>query len=161
MTSLARTSSNPPALPILASPLFRKSRAYAQRFGEAWVVFSAKYGFLHPDELIENYNVTFKMGGPDLVTVERLREQITEKALNAFSRIIVLGGRPYVDRVRLAFTRHNVQILDPMEGMPIGKRLQWLSDPEPPSQDSPGMDAQDGQIQLEPAPYLSRRNSLL
>jgi|HubBroStandDraft_1064217.scaffolds.fasta_scaffold00726_15 hypothetical protein len=133
-----------PAGTAYTSPLFRKSREYAKRFGRAWVVFSAKYGFLHPDELIEHYNVTFKMGGPDLVTVERLREQIAEKALNAFSGIIVLGGRPYVDRVRLGFAGHNVQILDPMQGMPIGKRLQWLSDPEPPNQGSSGMDARDG-----------------
>src|ERR1022692_3753116 len=59
---------------------FRKSRDYAQRYGEAWLVFSANYGFMRPHELIENYNETFKNGGPNLVTVERLREQVSEKA---------------------------------------------------------------------------------
>ena len=67
-----------------------------------------------------------------MVTVERLREQVSEKALHLFSRIIVLGGRAYVDRVRLAFGGQNVQILDPIEGKPIGKRLHWLKNPESP-----------------------------
>jgi hypothetical protein len=119
-----------PAGVAYTSTLFRKSRDYAQRYGEAWLVFSAKYGFMRPHELIENYNETFKNGGPNLVTVERLREQVSEKALHLFSRIIVLGGRAHVDRVRLAFGGQNVQILDPMEGKPIGKRLHWLKNPE-------------------------------
>lgn len=121
-----------PAGVAYTSTLLRKSRDYAQRYGEAWLVFSAKYGFMRPHELIENYNETFKNGGPNLVTVERLREQVSEKALHLFSRIIVLGGRAYVDRVRLAFGGQNVQILDPMEGKPIGKRLHWLKNPESP-----------------------------
>lgn len=69
-----------PAGVAYTSTLFRKSRDYAQRYGEAWLVFSAKYGFMRPHELIENYNETFKNGGPNLVTVERLREQVSEKA---------------------------------------------------------------------------------
>lgn len=66
------------------SPLFEKGRSYAQCFGDKWVVFSAKYGFMRPEEAIENYNVTFKTGGPDLVTVERPQEQVSEKLLGAF-----------------------------------------------------------------------------
>jgi len=37
------------------------NREYAEHFGDRWVILSAKYGFLNPEDTIEGtYNVTFK-----------------------------------------------------------------------------------------------------
>ncbi len=43
---------------------FRVNRAYAEVVGDAWVILSAKYGFLAPDELLDGpYEVTFPFAG--------------------------------------------------------------------------------------------------
>ena len=40
---------------------FVVNRAYAERYADAWVILSAKYGFLSPNDLVDGpYNVTFK-----------------------------------------------------------------------------------------------------
>lgn len=92
-----------------------------------WVILSAKYGFLFPDEPIENYNVTFKEKlhiGDDI-----LARQVREKQLNTYSRIIVLGGKAYRDRVRRAFENVNCRIVFPVTGqVGIGANIKKVSE---------------------------------
>lgn len=38
--------------------LFKKARKYAEANYDAWYILSAKYGLLHPDQVIEPYDVT-------------------------------------------------------------------------------------------------------
>jgi hypothetical protein len=102
---------------------FSKNRAYAQAFGEAWCVLSAKFGFVLPDDEIENYDVTFKNRSPDLITVCRLREQIVAKKLDRFAVIQVLGGSKYVDRVVAAFEGTELKIQAPLAGLRIGEAM--------------------------------------
>jgi hypothetical protein len=112
-----------PAGAAYVSPFFGKNRAYAQMFGEAWCVLSAKFGFLMPDENVENYNATFKLRSPDLVTVGRLKEQISAKNLDRFQRVQVLGGKEYVQRVRAAFAGSIVDVATPLAGFRIGEAM--------------------------------------
>ena len=45
---------------VYTSGYFKKNQEYALSFGNDWMIFSAKYGFIPPDFIIsENYNVTF------------------------------------------------------------------------------------------------------
>ena len=120
-----RPSSVPAGVAYTGS-LFTKSRAYAQLFGESWCVFSAKYGFVLPEELIENYNATFKERSPGLVEMETLSHQIAEKNLARFQRVEVLGGKEYVSRAREAFLKYGVTVSDPLARLKIGERLNWL-----------------------------------
>ena len=52
-----------PAKDLYTSPLFRKARAYVERTGGPWFVLSAKYGLVHPDEVIEPYDLTLNTMG--------------------------------------------------------------------------------------------------
>jgi hypothetical protein len=73
---------------------FKVNRAYAERFGDEWVILSAKYGFLRPTEHIDRpYNVTFKQPSTGPIGVTALRQQITTRALDQFENLIGLGGK--------------------------------------------------------------------
>lgn len=100
---------------------FKVNRKYAERFADRWVILSAKYGFIDPDFVIPgNYNVTFKDPRTNPISVSKLVEQIKEKRLYKYDKVIVLGGRDYVDVVRKAFSKFNVKVVAPTLGLPLG-----------------------------------------
>lgn len=84
--------------------------------GAPWVVLSAKYGFLDPDHLIEDYDVTFSEPSTHPVDDARLRAQAASmwpafgRPLTAFESVRVLGSATYVDRVRAAFAGTGVDV---------------------------------------------------
>ena len=103
---------------------FRLNREYAERFGDQWVILSAKYGFISPDFIIpENYNVTFKKRSTNPISLPQLREQVVRKQLNQFNKIVVLGGSDYANIVREAFKGFPVKIEAPLAGLPVGKAM--------------------------------------
>jgi hypothetical protein len=61
-------------------PLFRVNREYAEKFGDRWVVLSAKYGFISPDFVIPGpYEVTFKKKRTNPILVSILGEQVSDQ----------------------------------------------------------------------------------
>jgi len=116
-----------PAALAYIGPLFKLNKEFAERHGDRWVILSAKYGFIDPDFVIpENYNVTFKNPATGPIDAAPLKEQVKEKGLDAYTRVIALGGRDYVSRVRVAFAGTKAEILAPTEGLPIGKMMQKM-----------------------------------
>jgi len=98
-----------PASEAYISSVFKVSKQYAEKFGEKWLIISAKYGFIEPDFLIpENYDV--KMGDEKSISVDELHRQIEEKGLNRFQQIEVIGSKNYYDTVRQAFEGKNISI---------------------------------------------------
>jgi hypothetical protein len=68
---------------------FRLSRQDAERFGDAWVVLSAKYGFTPPDSMIpEPYDVSFKLPSTSPIAFDQLRQQIREQQLGRYPVIV-------------------------------------------------------------------------
>lgn len=108
------------------SPYFKKNRDYAKRYGDNWVILSAKYGFLNPDEKIEDYNVTFKMKKSSPISYKELRNQVESKGLDKYSTILVLGGKDYFDAVKAAFSGISCVIQSPFEGLSIGQRMHAI-----------------------------------
>ena len=104
---------------------FKVNREYAEKFADRWVILSAKYGFIDSDFIIpENYDVTFKRAETQPISVGDLRRQIVEKGLDRFSKVVVLGGRDYVDVTRRAFEGFKVTVVAPTLGLPIGKAMK-------------------------------------
>jgi len=104
---------------------FKVNRKYAEKFADRRVILSAKYGFIDLDFIIpENYNVTFKKLKTQPVSVGELRRQIVEKGLNNFSKIVVLGGRDYINVTKSAFKGFKVTIIAPTLRLPIGKTMK-------------------------------------
>jgi hypothetical protein len=85
------------------SSIFKKSRRYAEHFApNAWMILSAKYGFVEPDFIIpENYNRMFS--DSDAISVSVLRQQVVAKNLAKFTTVGVLGSELYRRQVEQAF----------------------------------------------------------
>lgn len=106
-------------------PPFGINKAFAERFGEAWVILSAKYGFIEPEfEIPEPYNITFKKRRTEPITAEQLREQVRQNNLARFTTIIGLGGKEYREAIELAFAGAAPRLCFPFSGLPIGKMMQ-------------------------------------
>ena len=129
---------------LYTGPLFKKARAYAEKFGDEWRILSAKYGLLDPERVIEPYDLT--LGQMDskwyyswgLCT----RNAISCNLLNWTHdghgqnfkcdpvRFVVLAGEPYTSCLRIEGCRipKFCVIEKPLQGLGIGQRLKWLKD---------------------------------
>lgn len=106
------------------SAYFEGNKEYAKKFGDKWMILSAKYGFIEPNFMIpSNYNVTFKKPSTEQISVEELRKQVKQKGLHRFDEIEVLGGCEYVEKVKKAFESSKAIILLPLEDLPIGQKM--------------------------------------
>jgi hypothetical protein len=105
------------------SSYFQKNMAYAKRFGDRWMILSAKYGFLDPDELINDYNVTFKKRKTNPISIAKLQEQVADKQLAKYDEAIVLGGEEYLLAIEGAFEGTQTKIVSPFRGLSIGSRM--------------------------------------
>ncbi len=113
-----------PAKNAYIGMLTRLAIRYAEKFYPGrWVILSAKYGFLLPDEEIEYYDV--ELVKVTRQYVEMLKKQIVEKGLDKFSKVVVLGGKKYVQACILAFD--NKVVVDLFSGLGLFDRIRLLS----------------------------------
>ena len=104
---------------------FRLNRQYAECFGDAWVVLSAKYGFIAPDFMIpEPYEVSFKHPATRPIPFVRFREQVREQQLGRYPVVVGLGGKEYRAAIGAAFADLPTRLVFPFAGLPLGKSLQ-------------------------------------
>lgn len=109
--------------PFLANR--RYAEALAAQPGNAWVILSAKYGFLHPNDTIpEPYNVTFNNPSTGPISPASLQEQVRSKRLVQFRWVIGLGGPEYRGALESAFTGSGCVLEFPFAGMPVGKAMR-------------------------------------
>lgn len=83
-----------------------------------WLILSARYGFISPDQPIENYDVTFDDEATGPVTLETLARQVRcqqrwadQVPLRQFRRIVVHGTSTYVEAVRAAFASLGAEVV--------------------------------------------------
>jgi len=118
-----------PAKDAYTGAPFKVNRRYAETFSDKWVILSAKYGFINPAFIIpENYNVTFKKPSTNPVSIDALKKQIIEMGLDKYDKIVVLGGKEYVNAVTKAFEEYNVKIEAPLKDLPLGKAMKKVKE---------------------------------
>ncbi len=121
---------NPEAGPTIAEHAytgapFSVNKGFAQRFGEQWLILSAKYGFIEPDFLIPGpYNVTFKRSSNELVSAAMLKQQVQALGLDSSTSVIGLGGKDYRQAIETAFEGTGIKLHFPFSGLPIGRAMQ-------------------------------------
>jgi uncharacterized protein DUF6884/GIY-YIG catalytic domain-containing protein len=119
-----------PARELYRTPLFRARRRYAEASGLPWLIVSALYGIVDPDEVIEPYNVQITdldaSARRDLAegVVATLEDRFGELAGLAFE---VHAGDAYVQMLELALRPRNATLLRPLRGLGIGKQLGWYA----------------------------------
>lgn len=108
--------------------LSRKAIMFAEKFcKDSWVILSAKYGFLKPDDTIPGpYNITFKKKSSGIISIDELIKQAREKGLYRYNVIIVLAGKEYTNVVKKVF--HNKKIVEPLKNLRYGEKLQKLNE---------------------------------
>ncbi len=112
---------------LYISPLFQKNLTYAQKLKpDVIFILSAKYGLLDLDTEIEPYDLTLNnMPASEIkVWAGKVLKQLSEQADLQQDHFIFLAGAKY----RKYLTPHIASFGVPLEGMPIGKQLQYLSE---------------------------------
>ena len=118
---------------LYLSPLFQKSRKLVEATKCPWFILSAKHGLLHPDKVICPYNETLKNKcAPERREwAEKVKEQMIKNFPDA-EAVVILAGKNYYEcllpYLKERFGTTNVK--NPMKGMLIGKRLNWLDSAE-------------------------------
>jgi len=113
---------------IYLSPLFKKARGFASNNFDRWYILSAKHGLITPDMVIEPYEKT-------LNTMSRQErhnwaENVfgeLKKHTKAVDEITFIAGLRYRQDLTPFLLKRGNKICVPMEGMGIGKQLQWLT----------------------------------
>lgn len=110
-----------PASEAYIGSYFNKNKTYAELKYDDYFILSAKYGLLHKDTLIENYNVSFNDKKTNPITVEELSKQY-----NGDDTLVILAGKNYVDMIKKAFPNKIETPLSEFKG--IGYQLQFLTE---------------------------------
>jgi len=112
-----------PAKDFYVSPLFQKSKTFAESLGlEVWIL-SAKYGLIKGNVLVSPYETTLNRMSKS--QIEQWAVWVGSQVSNEFGEktLLVLAGEKY-----LRFSCYCLNpIINPLKGKPIGKRLQWLT----------------------------------
>ena len=113
------------AAELYTSPLFKLNLQYARKLKpDAIFILSAKYGVLALDEEIEPYNVTLNnmRANERRVWASKVIKQLQVHADLQQDHFIVLAG----ERYRQYLLPYLASCEIPLEGLPIGKQLQYL-----------------------------------
>ena len=115
-----------PAKNAYVSTYFRKCRVFAEKYGAGWAIFSAKYGIISPDFIInENYDVSFKTGSTQLAET-KLERQLVEMEIEKYDAVISLCGQSYYKKLESVCKRLNLSLQNPLAHLGIGKRMRLL-----------------------------------
>lgn len=128
--SAEKASSTTPlqARQLYRSPLFRKSVAWAEQQGLEWFVLSAAYGLIRPADQLMPYDKTLRNMTTEqrAAWAQRVASEIDAWFPEPELEITLLAGEAYAGWIpKVAHFAHVVQ---PLQGMQIGQRLQFLTD---------------------------------
>jgi len=119
-----------PAKDIYDSTLFKKARAYVEQrlqHADKWFILSAKHGLLSPDDVIEPYEETLnRMRVTERQTWAKQVLGSLTNSIKQADRVVILAGMRYRELLHEELLVMCRQTEVPMEGLRIGKQLQWL-----------------------------------
>ncbi|WP_456772122.1 DUF6884 domain-containing protein [Bradyrhizobium sp. USDA 4369] len=112
---------------MYTSPLYRKSVQLAELWGIPFYILSAKYGLLHPSDLIEPYEQTLKTASK---TERQDWAQRVDKQLRELPRkdFVVLAGDDYFAPLVEAGSGAPLNYFAPMRSLSLGTRLAFLNE---------------------------------
>ena len=115
-----------PAKDAYVSAYFRLCRTFAEKYGDGWAIFSAKYGIISPDFIInENYDVSFKTGSSSLAET-KLKQQLVDMEVKKYEAVISLCGQPYYKKLESVCRCLNLPAQNPLAHRRIGERMRLL-----------------------------------
>ena len=117
-----------PAKDLYTSAWFQKARACVETLGRPWYILSAKHGLLDPASTIDPYDETLKTM-PIARRRHWARGVITDLAphIASIGSVTLFAGTAYREFLEPELRERGIKVHVPMQGMPIGKQLSWLS----------------------------------
>jgi hypothetical protein len=120
------------AAELYTSVLFRGRRRFVESSCDEWWILSALHGLLHPDDVLDPYDVTLK----SLPTAQRRRSSddvlrsIDDRVQPHHGDVVELHcGAEYRDfGLTDGLRQRGVVLENPTHGMPIGKQLSFYKD---------------------------------
>ncbi len=112
---------------MYASPLYRKSVLLAESWGLTFSILSAKYGLLHPDQVIEPYDLTLK-GATKQAKREWAMKVDSQIRAATDRKLVILAGDDYFSPLLEAGQKQPLSYLAPMQGLSLGNRLAFLNE---------------------------------
>lgn len=118
------------AADLYVSPLFLGRRAWAERRCDAWYVVSALHGLLHPDDVIDPYDVT--LVGASAAEKRRWAQRVLEqfRAHHPAGRGTVefhAGGDYRTHGLAAGLAADGWTVDNPTQGMGIGDQLAFYA----------------------------------
>lgn len=118
-----------PARELYVSQLFKKASAYAEQTCDRWYVLSAKHGLVHPDTVLEPYDMRLgtnrRTSPPIHAWCNRVQEQLAAELASLENvTLTVLAGEQHRYAVYNSQWPHEI----PMKGLGIGQQLGWLTE---------------------------------
>ena len=107
------------------SPIFRKRRRFARKYGDAWGVLSARYGFLRPWDVTPTYNTHIRDRTPAWA-VHVLGDLCPALSSHDTDRVVILAGSKYVAPLVAPLERRGYTVVDYNAGLRPGERMQAL-----------------------------------
>lgn len=120
-----------PAGELYTGNLFLARRRYAQASGCRWVVYSALFGLLPPEQIVAPYD--WKMSqhskgfraGLGSRFMDRLRELVGSWAID----LEIHAGADYADTLEaFHLVERGVRFLRPLAGLGVGEQLRWYAE---------------------------------
>jgi hypothetical protein len=142
-----------PARLLYRSALFDKRRSYAQVHARVWYVLSAEHGLVHPDALLEPYDVALADAPEEYRrawgqwVVAKLRR--VEGDLRG-RRIEIHAGHAYAAPLLPLLGAAGADVVHPFAGLRRGEQLAWYNSPPDPPPPGP-QPAQAFELVPEPA----------
>lgn len=128
VSCVGRKKQNPsPAKFLYCSDWFLKAYELVVLLNKEWFILSALHGLLHPDKIIDPYNLTLKK----LPKKNRLEwsENVfgeLKKILEPGDEVIIFAGESYREFLEEKLINFGAIVKVPMYKLPIGKQLQWF-----------------------------------
>ena len=113
---------------LYESPLFTKARKYVEERCDTWYILSAKFGLVGPTQVIDPYEETLntKSRAEREEWAQRVWKTLSSQ-LHADDHVVILAGKRYREYLVPLIIKRGCTLEVPMEGLAIGKQLQWLS----------------------------------
>lgn len=108
------------------SDYFRKQRHYAEEVGDSWYIQSAKHGLLDPDKMVGPYQKHVSDLSNPKEWAANVAVQLAQNEDPGRCVVTLLCGKQYTDPLTPELERHGFDIREPLRGMGIGERKQWL-----------------------------------
>ncbi len=125
-SKLARSA---PAQDLYTSTLFTGGRSFARSTGAPWYILSAKYGLVHPDEVIVPYDYTLnRLGVADRSAWARdVLVDLLPKTKGC-QTVVFLAGVRYREFLIGPLEENGLNVTIPMYGLSFGQQLAWLAE---------------------------------